>query len=66
MTLTSPLLERAPWTDLTVEEPADTRTGLAVGAVAVLTDLAVRSGVRGVAGSLLVLAVSAASWQPAS
>ncbi|MGI8807751.1 MAG: DUF4153 domain-containing protein [Acidimicrobiales bacterium] len=40
-----------------VEQPADTRVLAAAAVAAVLTDLAVRSGVTGVAGSLLVLAV---------
>ena len=47
--------ELAPleWPDLAIERPADGGTLAAAGAAAVLTDLAVRSGVAGVAGALL-------------
>ena len=44
---------------LGVDRPADVRVLVAAGVVAVLADLAVRSGVAGVAGSLLVVAVVA-------
>ena len=44
---------------LAVTRPADGRVLVAVGVAAVLTDLAVRSGVAGLAGSLLVVAVVA-------
>ena len=44
---------------LGVARPADARVLVAVGVAAVLTDLAVRSGVAGLAGSLLVVAVVA-------
>ncbi|MGH9265598.1 MAG: DUF4153 domain-containing protein [Acidimicrobiales bacterium] len=44
---------------LGVTRPADVRVLVAVGVAAVLTDLAVRSGVAGLAGSLLVVAVVA-------
>ncbi len=40
-----------------VERPADRRVLVSVAVAALLTDLAVRSGVAGVAGSLLVVAV---------
>ncbi len=42
-----------------VERPADGRVLVAAGGAAVLTDLAVRSGVAGLAGTLLVVAVVA-------
>jgi hypothetical protein len=41
-----------------VERPADGRVLAAAAAAAILTDLAVRSGVAGVAGSLLVITVA--------
>ncbi len=44
---------------LGVTRPADARVLAAVGVAAVFTDLAVRSGVAGLAGSLLVVAVVA-------
>ena len=44
---------------LGVTRPADARTLVAAGAAALLTDLALRSGVAGVAGTLLVVAVAA-------
>ncbi|HET7721672.1 MAG TPA: hypothetical protein VFK43_17005, partial [Acidimicrobiales bacterium] len=44
---------------LDVKRPADARVLVAAGVAAVLTDLAVRSGGAGVAGTLLVIAVVA-------
>jgi len=45
---------------LGVERPADARVLVAAGVAALLTDLAVRSGAAGVAGTLLVVAVAVA------
>ncbi|MDP1805285.1 MAG: hypothetical protein Q8K72_08980, partial [Acidimicrobiales bacterium] len=44
---------------LGVNRPADVRVLVAAGVAAVLADLAVRSGVAGAAGTLLVVAVVA-------
>lgn len=53
-------MEKSPGAlGLGVTRPADAAVLVAVGVAAVLTDLAVRSGVAGLAGSLLVVAIVA-------
>jgi len=57
----SPLVQTtSPSLGMGVRRPADSRVLIAAAVAAVLTDLALRSGVAGVAGTLLVVAVVAA------
>jgi hypothetical protein len=53
------LIEQILDLDLRVERPADWRVLVAAAAVAAWTDLAFRAGVAGIAGTLLVVVVSA-------
>jgi Domain of unknown function (DUF4153) len=50
---------RSHWLDLSVALPADRRVLVASAAAAVTTDLAVRAGIIGVAGALLIATVAA-------
>jgi hypothetical protein len=52
-------LGSSAWPGLGIRRPADLRVLAATGAAAVFTDLAVRSGVTGLAGTLLIVLVSA-------
>jgi hypothetical protein len=51
---------RPSWLDTSVAVPADRRTLVAVGAVAIVTDIAIRAGGIGLGGALLVAVVCAA------